>query len=84
MYYVYVLREEKGKLYIGYSSNLRRRIEEHGAGKVRYTRGGKWELVYYEAYKSSKDARKREKKLKLDGRSKYHLKKRIENSLRID
>ena len=40
MYYVYVLREEDGRLYIGYSSNLRRRIEEHRVGKVRYTREG--------------------------------------------
>ena len=81
MYYVYVLCERSGKRYIGYTKDLRKRIKEHQTGKVQSTKTGEWELVYYEAYKSDKDARKRESKLKLDGRSKYHLMNRIEDSL---
>ena len=39
------------------------------------------ELVYYEAYKSKKDTREREKQLKQHGNALSFLKKRIRNSL---
>ncbi len=42
---------------------------------------GNWSLIYYEAFLNKKDALLREKKLKHDGRAKYHLFKRIEHSL---
>ncbi len=84
MYYVYVIQsvDEEKKIYIGYSSNLKKRIECHNQGKEGWTKGRKWRLVYYEAYANEADARRRERKLKLDGRSKYHLMKRIEGSLK--
>ncbi|MBU4511303.1 hypothetical protein KJ830_09700 [bacterium] len=40
-----------------------------------------FELIYYEAYKSEKDARNREKQLKLRSRAFAQLKKRISESL---
>jgi len=34
MFYVYILKSEKdGKLYIGYTNDLKRRLEEHNSGK---------------------------------------------------
>ncbi len=83
MYYVYVIVErESRKRYIGYSSDLRKRIAQHNQGKgSSFTTKGNWILVYYEAFLNRKDALIREKKLKQDGRSKYHLFRRIENSL---
>ena len=33
MYYVYVLRSERGGHYIGYSADLKRRLAEHNEGK---------------------------------------------------
>ena len=84
MYYVYLLlSENKKKTYIGYTSNLKRRIKEHNKVHSGYTGKKRWKLVYYEAYLSKADAIRREKSLK-DGRSKNHLLKRIENSLDID
>jgi predicted GIY-YIG superfamily endonuclease len=40
------------------------------------------ELVYYEAYKSAADARKREKDLKLFSGSYSRLKRKISNSIK--
>jgi len=41
-----------------------------------------FELIYYEAYKSEKDARKRESNLKLRSKAFTQLKKRTKDSLR--
>lgn len=56
MFYVYVLlcRDKQNTLYYGFTSNLRRRFEEHKKEK------GNIELIYYEAYKCESDARRRE------------------------
>ena len=64
MYYVYVLKSEDNKTYIGYSSNLEERIAHHNTNHSGYTGKGKWECVYYEAYKDERDARARERALK--------------------
>ncbi len=81
MYYVYVLVNEEGKKYIGFTSDLRRRLKEHNSKGNRYTsKHGKWKLVYYEAYLSKSDALKREKRLK-DGRARHLLMERIKGSL---
>ncbi|HTL39682.1 MAG TPA: GIY-YIG nuclease family protein, partial [Methylomirabilota bacterium] len=67
MYYVYVLynRDEasKRKFYIGLTNDLDKRIFEHNSGRSEYTsKFGPWQLVYYEAYQSVKDAAVREKR----------------------
>ena len=77
MFYVYVLRNELGRFYIGYSSDLRRRVREHNDGHNRSTRGHRWSLVYYEAYASELQARQREMRLKKHGRVKQLLLQRI-------
>ncbi len=78
MYYVYLLRSKKFKtIYIGYSSDLKKRLLLHNSGRVVSTKDGKpWELMYYEAYKAKEDATNREKSLKYDGKSRTWLKKR--------
>jgi len=78
MYYVYLLRDGNRKLYIGYSSNLRRRMSEHIRSNV-YTsrRMNNPELVYYEAYISEHEAKLRERKLKQFGSSYKGLIKRL-------
>jgi len=66
MNYVYVLRSEKdGGFYIGYSTNLRKRFDEHMTGRsfaTSYRRP--WRLIYYEAYLNQDDALGRERYLK--------------------
>jgi putative endonuclease len=66
MFYVYVLQSESDKgLYIGFSTDLRRRLKEHQAGKAFATSyRGPWRLIYYEAYLENEDALGREQYLK--------------------
>ena len=77
MYYVYVLSSDKS-LYIGYSSDLKERLQYHNDGKVASTKRARpWSLVYYEAYTGKSFAQNRELKLKQRGRVWQELKKRI-------
>ena len=83
MFYVYIIKSSKdNNLYIGSTNNLRRRIKEHNVGLVLSTKSRRpFDLIYYEAYNSEKDARKRESNLKLRSRAFTQLKKRIQWSL---
>jgi putative endonuclease len=82
MYYVYVLKSEKdGKLYTGYTKNLRLRLEQHKKGKVFSTKSRlPVKLIYYEASVSSQDSRHREKYLKTHY-GKMFLKNRLKSYL---
>ena len=84
MFYVYVLKSKKDRnAYIGFTSDLRKRLVEHNTGLVPSTKSRTpFELVYYEAYKSEIDARGRERSLKLRSRAYTQLRKRISDSLR--
>ncbi|NTW22307.1 GIY-YIG nuclease family protein [Candidatus Falkowbacteria bacterium] len=66
MYYVYILKSRRnGKLYKGFTNDLKRRVSEHNSGHSDFTRNnGPWDLVYYEAFLSKDDARKEEQFLK--------------------
>ena len=78
MYYVYVLEDKNDfSRYIGYTSDLRRRLEQHNRPHQGYTNGSEWTLVYYEAFREEKLARQRERRLKQDGRAKRQLFDRI-------
>lgn len=77
-YYTYVLRSKKdGKLYIGWSIDLKSRLKEHNLGQVKATKSRRpFELVYYEACLDKKNAIKREKQLKT-GFGRAYLKRRL-------
>jgi putative endonuclease len=62
MYYVYIIKSLKdGTFYKGISSNLKRRIKSHNAGKVLSTKSRRpWTIHYYETYPSKKEAIQRE------------------------
>ena len=80
MYYVYLLTDVKGKIYIGFSANLKKRLSEHKQGNVYWTRRLlSPRLMYYEAYEDINSAKVREKKLKKRGSSYQGLIKRIKN-----
>ena len=83
MYYVYVLCNSSSKeMYVGFTSDLKARIRSHNLGLNRSTKRkeGFWNLIYYEAFKSESDARKREKRLKQHGRARQELFKRLAES----
>jgi putative endonuclease len=83
MYYVYVLKSKVDlNTYIGYSGDLKARLENHNKGKNKSTKHrAPFELIYYEAYKNETDARRREQELKNNNYQKEQLIKRISNSL---
>lgn len=66
MYYVYVLESEKDeKNYIGYTSNLKLRFDQHRKGLVKSTKDRRpLILIYYEACLNRLDALRREKYFK--------------------
>jgi putative endonuclease len=84
MYYVYFLASESTKwVYIGWTTDLQRRLAEHNAGESTYTKHrGPWKLIYYEAYLNREDAEEREKHLKHHANGIGILKKRIARSLK--
>ena len=83
MHYVYLLQSLKNKeLYIGCTSDLYKRVEEHNLGKSLYTKKYiPWKLRYFEGYFSKVDAFRREHSLKLHAQGLRRLKERLAHSL---
>jgi putative endonuclease len=82
MYYTYVLKSKKnGRLYTGYTNDLRKRFKEHNDKRSTYTKGrAPYELIYYEACIDQGDARARELYLKA-GKGKKYIKSRLKRFL---
>ena len=66
MFYVYILESLKNReLYVGYTDDLKKRLEKHNQGLSPYTKKYlPWEIIYYEACLSKKNAIRREGYLK--------------------
>ena len=66
MYYVYILRSLKDERhYIGYTDDLKRRLEDHNRGKsksIRYR--GPFELAHKEILETKLEASRREAQIK--------------------
>lgn len=66
MFYTYVLKNEiSNRHYIGSTSDISRRLEEHNRGQTKSTRQkGKWVLLYKEEFATRIEAKQREKLIK--------------------
>ena len=66
MFYVYVLFNKiTGRYYIGYSPDLRKRLQKHLSGQVQSTKSDlNYKLVYYSSFVEKTDALDFEKYLK--------------------
>ena len=78
-YFVYLLvanlKNNKKISYVGYTNDIKKRLNLHNSGKgAKFTRGKKWKLVYYEKYDSKSNAMKNEIKLKKN----YKLRKNFQ------
>ena len=82
MYYVYVIRSQKDKhFYVGFTSNLEKRLKIHNDGLVESTKPRRpFDMVYYEACLNKQDAIHRERYLKSTYGKRY-LRNRISNYL---
>ncbi len=83
MYYVYVIRSQRDKhFYVGFTSNLKKRLKTHNDGLVESTKLRKpFDVVYYEACVNKQDAVHRERYLKSTYGKRY-IRNRISNYLR--
>jgi len=65
-HYVYIIQSVKNNdIYVGYTTNLIRRLKEHNQGLNFSTKSAKpWKCIYYEACLNVNDAKRREKYLK--------------------
>ena len=66
MYYVYILKSQKDKTrYIGVTTDLERRLQEHNSGSVQYSRSKRpYRLVWYCVFTSKQKAYNFEQYLK--------------------
>lgn len=67
LYYCYILtNKNRTVLYIGYTEDLNKRIEQHqnGTGTSFTKKYNVSQLIYVEEFKEKKEAKKREKQLK--------------------
>ena len=79
-YYVYLLLTKSGKnhiSYVGYTSNLIKRLKKHNSSNgAKFTKGRKWKVIYSKKYNNKSTALKEEYKLKKD----YKKRKIIKNN----
>ena len=66
MFTVYILQSEKtGRYYVGYTSDLEKRIHYHNSGKNISTKNDTpWKLIWHENFETKKDAWLREHQIK--------------------
>ena len=77
MYYTYVLKCSDDELYIGSTTDLKRRVVQHKEGNVESTKYRlPVKLIYYEACLEEVKARQREKQLKT-GFGRAYLNRRL-------
>ena len=79
-YYVYLLGTyNKSKLttYVGYTNNLKKRLNMHNNGKgAKFTRGRKWKVLYTEKFSTKNEAISREYYIKNNRSFRNLLKKK--------
>ena len=82
-YFVYIIaskNKNKTISYVGYTNNLKKRLNLHNSSKgAKFTRGRKWKLIYYKKYKNKINAMKNEYKLKNNYILRKEIKKIYEN-----
>ena len=65
MHFVYVIRNAEGRLYVGCTGDVARRLLDHNAGISKWTRSrGPWALAWQKEFSTLGEARKFENLLK--------------------
>ena len=79
-FFVYMIlskHKDKHVSYVGYTNNIKNRIQLHNTSKgAKFTKGKKWRLIYFKKYQNKVDAMKNEYKLKKN----YKLRSKIKLS----
>ena len=87
-FYVYILISKKKNRYlsyVGYTNNLKNRLNLHNTSKgAKFTKGNKWYLIYKKSYNSKITAMKEEFKLKKNYKLRLLIKKKYLNNENIN
>ena len=79
--YVYLLvstNKKKPISYVGYTKNLKKRVNLHNNSKgAKFTKGRFWELAYFKRFLTKSDALKEEYKLKKNYTLRSKIKKKF-------
>jgi putative endonuclease len=79
--FVYVLgsrRKNDRRTYVGWTTDTKRRLQQHNAGRgAKSTRGRRWVLLYSECCKTRTEAMSREWQIKRDSRFRARLREAI-------
>ena len=80
-YFVYLISSAKNSkftTYVGYTNNLKKRLNLHNKGKgAKFTRGRKWKIIYTEKYLTKGKAISREYYIKKNRKFRNLIKKNI-------
>ena len=85
-YFVYMLKSlgKASVTYVGYTNNLKKRIDLHNNNKgAKFTRGRKWKLIYREKLNSKREAISREYYIKKNRKLRNSLKNENSNPVTI-
>ena len=80
-YFVYVIStntNSKLVTYVGYTNNLKKRLNLHNKGKgAKFTRGRRWKVIYTEKYVTKNEAISREYYIKKNRKFRNFIKKKL-------
>ena len=76
-YFVYILKcvsSVKKRTYVGYTKDLKNRLNKHNSNKgAKYTKGNKWIIIYKKKFLSKYKAMSYEYKLKHDRKKRLEI-----------
>jgi putative endonuclease len=80
-FFVYMIANSSNKkivTYVGWTNNLKKRLQLHNSGKgAKFTRGRKWILIFKKKMLSKKNAMQFEYKLKKDRKIRKNITKKF-------
>ena len=86
-YFVYIIAtkvKNKTISYVGYTSNLSKRLNDHNTGKgAKFTRGKKWKIIFKKQYRTKIKAMQEEYKLKKNFLLRNKIKKKYFYNVKI-
>ena len=86
-YFVYIIAtkvKNKTISYVGYTSDLSKRLNDHNTGKgAKFTRGKKWKIIFKKKYMSKIKAMQEEYKLKKNYLLRGEIKKKYFDNVKI-
>ena len=86
-YFVYLiisLYKKRLISYVGYTQNIKKRLNLHNSSKgAKFTRGRKWKIIYKKSYTSKSKAMKYEYLLKKNKKKRFEIKKKFQDKHKI-